>query len=60
VRHLQPLVLTTNDQRLLAPVELEGLTQLEAQRYVGIANLDTTTFGPPMPYEVGQPAVAAS
>jgi hypothetical protein len=58
VRHLQPLVLPANDQRLFAPVELEGLTQLEAQRHVGIANLDTATLGAPLPDVVGQPAVA--
>jgi hypothetical protein len=59
MRDLQPLVDAADDQRLLAPVELEGLTQLEAQRHIGVAQCDAALAGAPLADVVGQPAVAA-
>jgi len=59
VRRLQPLVDAADDQRLLAPVELEGLAEFEAQRHVGIAHRNTALGRAPGADVVGQPAVAA-
>ena len=59
VRHLQLAVNPANDQRLVAPVELERLSQLERQRHEGLRCAGAVTLNSPLPNEVGQPRVAA-
>ena len=55
--HLQFVEHSTNQQSFLAPVELEGLAQLEAQRHKGLGGI-LGAIHPPCSNEVSHGAIA--
>ena len=59
VRQLQPAVDAADDQAFLAPVELERVAHLEAQRHERAGGADLALLVAPSPQVVGQPRVAA-
>jgi hypothetical protein len=59
VRKLKAPVDATDDQTLLAPVELERIAKLEAQRHEGTGDADLALLVTPAADVVGQPRIAA-
>jgi hypothetical protein len=59
VRELKAPVDAADDQAFFAPVELEGVAELEAQRHEGAGGADLALLVAPRPEVVGQPRVAA-
>ena len=60
VRHLQPVVDATHHQAFFAPIELEGLAELEVQRHEGPGHRTGAFSLAPGADEVGHAAVAAA